>query len=258
MAHRYAAGTLGLLILALAITLFRSKTAPQRAKWAGILLIGLVVGQALLGMWTVTLKLLPVVVMSHLLGGILIFSCLALLAMHSCVKTHPQRRKWQLAAGVGLLLVFLQIALGGWVSSNYAGIACLGFPQCNGQWWPTLHLAEGFNLLSPVGVNYQGGQLDIQSRITIQFIHRLGAMLVAAYVIGFALLTFLRHQSTTLRALALLLLCLVGIQFSLGVINVVYVLPLWAAVAHNGVAALLLATMAMMFYQMMGKRAHEG
>ena len=146
------------------------------------------------------------------------------------------------------MVVFCQIALGGWVSSNYAGIACIGFPRCNGQWLPALHLSQAFNLFSSVGANYQGGLLDHDARMTIQFVHRLGAYVTAVYVILLSGFILLRVTVKPLRIAAMVAMMLVIMQFILGIVNVVYLLPLWIAVMHNGVAALLLATMFTMRY----------
>lgn len=249
MAHRYAAGTLGLLILLIAGSVCWQRMQGEPRAWRlPLILFVLLFFQAALGMWTVTLKLLPVVVMGHLLGGILIFACLCRYRMQlSAYKPYylPQWHRWIF---LGALIVFCQIALGGWVSSNYAGIACIGFPQCNGQWFPGLHLAQGFNLFSVVGANYQGGLLDNEIRVTIQYIHRVGALFTALYMTVLAL-AILRHvKQKSLRIFALITLLLVLSQFLLGVLNVVYLLPLWVAVAHNGVAALLMATVFIMLY----------
>ena len=131
------------------------------------------------------------------------------------------------------------------MSSNYAGIACIGFPQCNGQWLPSLHFSQGFNLFSPVGANYQGGVLDNEIRVTIQFIHRLGAIVVALYTLILASLMLIKMDDPLSRLFAKCLIVLILAQIILGIVNVLYLLPLWAAVAHNGVAALLLALMFM-------------
>ena len=249
MVHRYAAGTLALLVILIAWRVLRLRVSGRSFPWILPLVLVMLIGfQAALGMWTVTLKLLPVVVMGHLLGGILIFSCLCYFCWQlSSVKGHdlPQWRSW---INLGIVVVFFQIALGGWVSSNYAGLACIGFPQCNGQWLPALHFSRGFNLFSAIGANYQGGLLDNDSRVTIQFIHRLGAFVTATYVLVLAGLIGLRVRTPSVRKAAAVAVLLVMLQFMLGVINVVYLLPLWAAVLHNGAAALLLATMASLRY----------
>ena len=198
-------------------------------------------------MWTVTLKLLPVVVMGHLLGGLLIFASLCYFRMQLSPGYRLDCPRWRFWISLGVVLVFCQIALGGWVSSNYAGVACIGFPQCSGLWWPTLHFSKGFNLFSSVGANYQGGVLDSEVRMTIQFIHRLGALIVASYVFALSILLFLK---------AVVTLGLLSLQLALGVMNVVYMLPLPIAVMHNGVAALLLVSMLRIRYLATGGAIH--
>jgi cytochrome c oxidase assembly protein subunit 15 len=254
MVHRYAAGTLAMLVVFIILyTMWqRSKGYPFPWRLPFFLLI-LILFQAILGMWTVTLKLLPVVVMGHLLGGILIFSCLMRFRLQLSQITVTFLPKWRFWIALGVAIVFFQIALGGWVSANYAGIACIGFPQCNGQWLPPLYFSQGFHLLSPLGGNYQGGVLDNPIRMTIQFVHRMGAFVTAIYILIVGSCLLLKIQEKSLRTLALLAILLVIAQFTLGVFNVIYLLPLWVAVAHNGVAALLLATMFMMQYLSQGR-----
>lgn len=245
MIHRYIAGTLGLLILFIAFSAIRLRWKEVAMPWKlPLFLMIFVFFQAALGMWTVTLKLLPVVVMSHLLGGMIIVSCLALYSWQLSRSVSLEAdRIWRYPIIFGCFIVFFQIALGGWVSANYAGLACTGFPQCNGMWWPQLDFREGFYLFAPVGENYQGGLLAIDARMTIQFIHRMGAMITALYIGLLSLLIMVKAANPRLRQLAMVALALVGIQFGLGILNVLYLLPLSIAVAHNGVAALLLATM---------------
>lgn len=242
MAHRYLAGTLGLLIFFIGFYVLRKRVQGQKLPWhlPAILFI-LVFFQAALGMWTVTLKLLPVVVMGHLLGGMLIVACLSRFCLQISPLKGQDLPQWRPWLRLGVFIVFLQIALGGWVSSNYAGISCIGFPQCNGEWVPDLQFAQGFNLFSPVGANYQGGLLDHDVRVTIQWIHRLGAVITAAYLLGLIVLMGLRSQLIYLKTVAGFLFLLLFIQFTLGILNVIYLLPITVAVAHNGVAALLLA-----------------
>lgn len=307
MVHRYAAGCLGLLIAVMTLMLGMGREKGKLWRMA-LGLSALVVMQALLGMWTVTLKLLPVVVMAHLLGGILIFSgliyiCLQLYsplpnplprtslsflynfcrgrgeiksnlsstivssALNEVIPSpttvsstingiigvgegvgRGDLSRWRWFFAVAVLLVLTQIALGGWVSANYAGIACIGFPQCNGQWWPALQLSPAFNVLASIGANYQGGVLDNASRVTIQFVHRLGAVCVGGYLIILCSLVFCKLRYSVLPYWAGLVLLLLLAQFCLGIANVVYLLPLWVAVAHNGVAALLLGSVLTMFY----------
>lgn len=255
MAHRYAAGSLALLIILIAVNAFRQ--GKQAKRFLPLFLVLLLVFQAALGMWTVTLKLLPVVVMGHLLGGMLIFSCLCLLRTQVSQAKPDALPVWRLWIGLGLIIIFCQIALGGWVSANYAGIACVGFPQCNGQWLPEWHLGQGFYLLSPVGANYQGGILDNATRITIQMVHRLGALASTLYCLTLATCLLVKVKRCTVRGLSWLLVLLIITQVSLGIMNVAFLLPVGIAVAHNGTAALLMATMLVLFYLTSGSSSHK-
>jgi cytochrome c oxidase assembly protein subunit 15 len=240
MAHRYVAGTLALLIFIIGISALRRRSSmPWKIP---LFLMILVIFQALLGMWTVTLRLLPIVVMSHLLGGMLIVASLARYNLQLSGLKFENNNQWRTWIRIGVFLVFCQIALGGWVSANYAGIACIGFPQCNGLWLPPLHLAKGFHVFSTLAANYQGGLLDNDVRMTIQFIHRIGAVITAFYILSLCSGLLYASKHTWLRSLALLAGGLVCLQFILGVMNVLYLLPVTVAVAHNGVAALLFAT----------------
>jgi heme a synthase len=242
MAHRYVAGTLGLLIFYIGFSVLRKRYQGKNLPWhLPVALLILVVFQAALGMWTVTLKLLPVVVMGHLLGGILIVACLSRFRLQMSSLQGQDLPQWRIWLRLAVIIVFFQIALGGWVSSNYAGISCIGFPTCNGEWLPTLHFAKGFNLFSSVGTNYQGGVLDNEVRVSIQFIHRIGAILTASYLIIIGTLILLKSRSRYLKIIAALMMLLVLLQFILGIMNVIYLLPLDVAVAHNGIAAILLA-----------------
>lgn len=256
MAHRYAAGTLASFIFLMGFLVWRLRRQGVSLPWGiPLTLLGLIVFQAALGMWTVTLKLLPVVVMGHLLGGMLIFASLCYFRMQLSTARAAHLSRWGVWIGLGILIVFGQIALGGWVSSNYAGVACVGFPQCNGEWFPALHFSKGFNLFSPIGANYQGGVLDSSVRMTIQFIHRLGAVVAASYVLILSLLLFRGVRVKSIRTIAVLAMIIVLVQFVLGIANVLYLLPIDVAVAHNGTAALLLAVMFVMHYLVTGGTA---
>lgn len=252
MLHRYAAGTLGFIIVCVASGTFLVRHATLKMpRFSALVLVGLVIFQALLGMWTVTLQLLPVVVMAHLLGGILIFAGLCCLRWQLGIagyNTSTLTSTGHFWVGLGTLILFLQIALGGWVSANYAGIACVGFPTCNGEWLLPLQFSKGFNLFLPVGANYQGGVLDHTLRASIQWIHRIGALVTAAYIAGLCSWILACSRVKAMRLLAILAMMLLGLQCFLGIMNVIYLLPLWVAVAHNGVAAMLFATMVSLFY----------
>ena len=199
-----------------------------------------IVFQALLGMWTVTLLLKPIVVMGHLLGGMTTFGLLTWMAWRATGRpvqiAGANRMRWWLIGGV--TVVGLQIALGGWVSANYAALACGNdFPRCVGQWVPPHDFSEGFVLWRGVGVDYEGGVLDGASRIAIQLAHRMMAMVVLIYLVTLAF-KLIRTPGLWFTGVVLLVLAL--LQVSLGIGNVVLGLPLWTAVMHNGGAALLL------------------
>jgi cytochrome c oxidase assembly protein subunit 15 len=242
MIHRYLAGTLALFIFLFSIFTLRNRLKGGDMPWhIPLVLFLLVVFQAALGMWTVTLKLLPVVVMGHLLGGVLIFSLLSRYNLQLSTLNGANLPQWRPWLRLGFFIVLFQIALGGWVSANYAGISCIGFPTCNGVWVPELNFAKGFNLFSVVGANYQGGLLESEVRASIQFIHRFGALLTATYLLILSALIMKFSTFRPLKIMGIVIALFVLLQFTLGVLNVVYLLPLTIAVAHNGVAALLLA-----------------
>lgn len=242
MIHRYAAGTLGLLILALAVVGISRRRDPDYPTGLCIGLLALVVCQALFGMWTVTLKLWPQVVTAHLLGGFATLSLLLLLVLRLSGRLpalHPTRSlaRLRLLARFALVVVILQIMLGGWTSTNYAAVACIDLPTCHGEWWPEMDFHTGFNLLhQEIGPNYLGGMLEGPGRTAIHFTHRLGALLTTFVV----LLLGWQLWRARLHGLALLLCLALTAQVGLGITNVLAALPLAVAVAHNGMAALLL------------------
>ncbi len=241
MVHRYVAGTLGLLIFVLALFSFR------KSPISSVAIVALVIFQALLGMWTVTLKLLPIVVMGHLMGGMAILAFLTWMTLR--LKSPPaplfQRREknkeiLKTFAIIGLIILVIQIALGGWVSSNYAALICTDFPTCQNQWLPQMDLKHAFEFWAPVGPNYQGGLLETPARVAIQVIHRLGALITFAYLAILSIWLIMRTTSHCLRKLAIGILMVLSLQVILGILNVLLLLPIGLAVAHNGVAALLL------------------
>lgn len=253
MAHRYLAGLLGMAILVLFLIALYRRYRFQESITLPALLLALVIFQATLGMWTVTWQLLPLVVLAHLLGGVTILAGLWWLKLQAADKYRPkipnyyQIRNCKLWLVAGFIILCLQIMLGGWVSANYAGVACVGFPHCNGQLLPTMHFSEAFTPATVIGPNYEGGHLHNSARITIQMMHRIGAVITLLYL-GL-LLGWIWIYSRPLRLIATLILILLGIQFTLGIINVVAVLPLSIAVAHNGLAALLVITLLTLIYR---------
>lgn len=251
MIHRYCAGTLGLLIVGLALLAWRQRTQAGQPLKLPLLLVAVVVAQAAFGMWTVTLKLWPQVVTAHLLGGFTTLSLLGLLSLRLSGRWPPLPQlspRLRSLALLGLLLVIAQVALGGWVSSNYAAVACVDLPTCHGQFWPAMDFANGFHLSQQIGPNYLGGQLDSEARTAIHMTHRLGAVLVCAVL----LLLAWRLRAEGLPQLAGLLLLALGLQISLGVSNVLLHLPLPVAVAHNGGGALLLLSLVLVNYRVRG------
>jgi len=244
MVHRYLAGILMLLVFALTWMVWRSPKAGRNLKWLAATLLILIIFQALLGMWTVTLKLKPIIVVTHLLGGLTSFS-LILWLMFSFRTQAPQSpdiriHKMRAAIVTGIVVLAIQIALGGWTSANYAALACPDVPMCNGQWWPDADFRNGFVLWREVGVDYEGGILDHQSRIAVHLAHRIGAV-VTLFVLLFLALRLIKVPQ--LQTGGRLLMTLALAQFTLGVLNVALFLPLANAVAHNAGAALLLATL---------------
>ncbi|MFE1812335.1 COX15/CtaA family protein [Metapseudomonas otitidis] len=247
MVHRYFAGTLGLAILGLAVHALVRRGRDGQPLRLPLALLGVVITQAAFGMWTVTLKLWPQVVTAHLLGG---FTTLALLFLLS-LRLSGALPALGLPAGLrrlavaALTLVIGQIALGGWVSSNYAAVACVDLPTCHGQWWPAMDFANGFHLTQHIGPNYLGGQLDSDARTAIHMTHRLGALVVTLTLLALAW----RLRGEGLGRLAGLLLAVLALQVGLGISNVLFHLPLPVAVAHNGGGALLLLTLVLVNYR---------
>ncbi len=204
------------------------------------LTLAVIIFQALLGMWTVTWLLKPVVVMGHLLGGLTTFSLLTWIAWRATgipIRSGEAGRLRRLLL-IGLVLLAIQIALGGWTSANYAALACgTDFPKCAGQWWPAHDFREGFVLWRGIGVDYEGGILDNEARIAIQLAHRLMAVVVVGHLLALAARLL---RSPGLRGWGTLLGALVLLQFGLGIANVVMSLPLHVAVTHNAGATALL------------------
>ena len=244
MLHRYLAGSLMLLVFAIGWKAWRDPRGRKQIKVLSLVLVLLIIFQALLGMWTVTLKLKPIIVMAHLLGGLTSFSLLIWLMYSSrrpmTDKPSIQIRKMRPAIITAVIVLACQIALGGWTSANYAALACPDVPMCTGQWWPDADFKEGFVLWREVGVDYEGGLLDHRSRIAIHLTHRIGAVVTLLVLIALAFRTM---KIPRLRTGGQVLMLLVLVQFTLGVLNVALYLPLANAVAHNAGAALLLTTL---------------
>jgi cytochrome c oxidase assembly protein subunit 15 len=249
MVHRYAAGTLGLLILVLVligVSKRREHVLPLRYVTS---LLALVLAQGLLGMLTVTWQLTPLVVTLHLLCG---FTTLSLLLW--LILSLPEPAEWRRPTPIdadgtvararrlallGLIALGVQIALGGWTSSNYAALACPDFPTCQAQWWPTADYRGAFAFRGASGHTYEGGVLDAAARTAIQFTHRFAALIITIVLLSAALSALRLREKFARRAAGLVLMALT-MQLSIGISMVLRGFPLWLATAHSAGAALLL------------------
>ena len=240
MVHRYAASGLGFSIVLVALFAWLNRRSPRQPIVVPVVLLGVVIFQGLLGMWTVTLLLKPLIVMGHLLGGLTTLGLLVWLLLEER-RRNADRGPRHLPRPVlaGLVVLVCQIALGGWTSSNYAALACPDVPTCQGKWWPDeANFAEGFVLWRGLGVNYEFGVLDAPSRVAIHFTHRLGAMITLVVLTGVAL--WARRRYAEARTASTLVMAAVLLQVTIGVGIVWFGLPLPLATSHNAVAALLL------------------
>jgi len=246
MFHRYLAGTLGLLILAIAAVAWRGRDELRQSPWLATALVVLVAFQATLGMWTVTMLLKPAIVTLHLLGGMATLALLAWLALREIdppvAPAAPARglRRW---AALGLAVLAAQIALGGWVSANYAALACTDFPACHGRWLPEMDFGHAFHVVRELGVTADGAPLSQEALNAIHWSHRVGALVTLAYLGGLAVGAL---RTPVLRVQGMVLLALLLAQAGLGIANVLLRLPLALAAAHNAGAALLLASLVML------------
>jgi cytochrome c oxidase assembly protein subunit 15 len=244
MLHRYLASTLGLLILGLAALAWTNRRDPQQPVAMPLAAVALVVFQGLLGMWTVTLLLKPAIVTAHLFGGLATMSLLWWMALTTERRSRPSAeqtlRTW---AVVGAVVLGVQIFLGGWVSTNYAAVACPDFPTCQRSYWPTMDFRDAFVLWRGLGIDYEGGVLDHPARVAIHLTHRIGAI-VTAVVLGIVTWKALRTgQSLGVRMAGAALGITLLAQWLVGPIMVLKTFPLSLATAHNAVAALLVLCM---------------
>lgn len=241
MIHRYLASTLGLVILAAVIVHLVESRRGGSQRPSFLLLAPLVCFQGVLGMWTVTLLLKPLVVAAHLMGGMTILGLLwwNLLRERGLGQQRTPRPTRNLVR-FALAVLVMQIALGGWTSTNYAALACADFPTCHGTFAPPMDFANGFRLWHGLGINYEYGILDAPARIAIHYTHRIWA-LMTALVLVITAVSLWRAGTPAERRNAALLVAALGVQLTLGVLNILWQLPLPVAVAHNAGAAALLA-----------------
>jgi cytochrome c oxidase assembly protein subunit 15 len=245
MIHRYLAMTLGALIVLIAVLSMLPKTKLRVFPWLPWITLIWVLVQGAFGAWTVTLKLQPIIVTLHLLGGM--FLLVLLRSLWQAYRLHQDstdgsrlkisKKAWCLVMTATLML-WLQIALGGWVSSNYAVMACSDYPLCQGSVWPAMDFQQGFTLWRPLGYDGSGAPLSMPALTAIHFTHRWFALPVFI-LLGFCAWYF-RHLFPKLTLWLVLLLCT---QFATGLVTVFFHWPLLAALLHNaGAAALVLLT----------------
>ncbi len=242
MIHRYIAGILGLLVLGIFIFGWRARNEIKVSKWVPTFLLALITFQAALGMWTVTLLLKPAVVSAHLMGGMSTLGILAWIShrhwgMIPSYLALSQNTRY-LVRGA-LVVLFMQIFLGGWTSTNYAALACTDFPTCHGMWVPQMDFSNAFDWFRELGVDKNNQPLPLAAYTAIQWTHRIGALITFVYIGGLGL-SLLKHAQ--LKKVALIMLGLLIVQIALGAANLVLHLPLALAVGHNMGAALLLVT----------------
>ncbi len=252
MLHRYLAMAVGGLILVLtAFAWFRRQHAASHIKtqvlWPTLTLVWVCV-QGAFGALTVTMKLFPLIVTLHLMGGLILVGLLTFQVQQQRLAALPElassvcaKLRWLVA--IGLLLVAVQVVLGGWVSTNYAVLACSTFPKCQDVWWPVMDFAQGFGLWRPLGLDTQGNLLAFPALTAIHYVHRLFAYAVFAYL---GVLAWQLHRVSMWQYPARVLMTLLALQFVTGLSNVLLDWPLVSAVLHTGGAAALCATLVWM------------
>jgi cytochrome c oxidase assembly protein subunit 15 len=256
MIHRYFAGALGVLILIIALMSIKRR-AQRGPLGLPILLLIVVIFQAALGMWTVTMKLMPVVVMGHLLGGFTTLCLLLLLYLRLSDFRVPGGdiglKKYFKFAVIGIFILVAQIALGGWTSSNYAALTCAELPICQAGWLEQMNFEHAFDLIPPEKESYEFGHLDHASRLTIHVMHRLGAIVTTLYLFWLVIRIYRKAQAPFFKNAALSLGFILSVQVGLGISNVWFSLPLNVAVSHNVVAAMLMMSLITMTYSLKRK-----
>ena len=239
MIHRYIAGILGVMILLIAFMSIGLKDQINYSlKWP-FFLLGLVIFQAALGMWTVTLLLKPAVVSSHLLGGMTVLGILTFL-MHRNYGTHRENfvsnRFERKIIRFSLVLLFIQIALGGWTSTNYAALACTDYPTCHGSLIPEMDFSNAFTIFRELGVTSLGEPLSLEALHAIQWVHRVGAIVLLGYLLFVAYILKVNQGFNMWRNVLILV---ISLQFIIGIANLLLHLPIVLATLHNLGAALL-------------------
>ncbi len=259
MIHRYFAGTLATLLLIIGCLGSRIayKNQNKLILIPSIALLLLLLYQPILGMWTVTLKLMPAIVSQHLLGGMLIFSFLwwyRLILSNNQAQTLQLSTKFTTLFRIGLVLILCQIALGAWTSTNYAALSCQDFPYCQAnQWFPHWQFGTAYNIFNKIGLNYDGGLLPLAAKQTIQMVHRIGAFCVVGYWFVLGAVTISKQENPATLKPLFILLGLLALQIALGIGNVLLALPVALAVCHNLCAGFSLVTAISLNYRLKDK-----
>ena len=278
MIHRYVASFIGVLILVMVVRALIGKFRDGKAAWLRssnefgaasvgvawpLLLLVVVSLQGLFGKWTVTLKLMPIVVTTHLMGGMLLFALLIWFWMRERQRGGETRAMTIMVSGAVQVIVWFavitmaaQIFLGGWVSTNYAVMACGDFPGCNGQLRPAVAWNEGFTLLRELGRNPDGSFLSIEGLRAIHWAHRIGALITTVVVVAAALMLLRAHPA--LRRQAMWITAALVLQIVVGISTVHFAKPILLATAHNFVAAVLLGTLMVAAYRVSGPASRDG
>ena len=239
MIHRYLAGILGLMVLLISIFSYKIRSELKVNLVLPFSILSLILFQSALGMWTVTELLKPVIVTAHLMGGMTTLALLTYLthrhigAVSNTVIIKPGVRSF---IQFGFVLLFIQIALGGWTSTNYAALACTDFPTCHGSFMPEMDFKNGFSIFRELGMTQSGEGLSIKALQAIQWVHRVGALVLTIYFIYMA---YLLNSYPPTRFYKNLLLLVLFFQILIGIANLVLYLPLFLATLHNLGAALL-------------------
>jgi len=258
MIHRYLASTLGLLIVVLCILSIINTRHPAQPTKLSITLLVLVVLQGMLGMWTVTMKLYPPIVMLHLLGGFTILSVITLFIFRVTQALPPlqdaRNRYFKTLAMISFFVVAIQIALGGWTAANYAAHICHEFPVCQAGWISSLNFSEAFQVFGHKVVDFEyAPHLSADAQMTIHVTHRIGA-LITSLVVGWLAISLFKYSEThRYRNFAIIILSLLILQVCLGIANVAWSIPVAVAVSHNLVGALLLVSLVALNYSLRKK-----
>jgi cytochrome c oxidase assembly protein subunit 15 len=250
MVHRYAATALGFLIVVLAAMAIANRRDGAQPVRGPLFLLVFVVVQGIFGALTVTWQLAPLIVTLHLLGGLTTLAVLWWVWLKPQYRElHPRELALRRVALIALVALVVQIALGGWTSSNYAAIACPDVPTCQDSWWPEMNFRDAFVLWRGLGIDYEGGVLNAPARVAIHFTHRLGAVFATLALATAAFMTISRARSPSLRAAGIFVAIALTLQIGIGIMTVARGFPLGVATAHNaGAALLVLAVVTLLRY----------